>query len=65
METRVPALTDIELADEIEQACGRGVEVRGELGDLVAELIQRARVHGVSPSVAATLYPQFRSAWKA
>jgi len=35
-----PALAGVELADEIEQARGGGVEVGGELGDLVAETVE-------------------------
>ena len=36
----VPASAGIEFADEIEQPRGGGVEVRGELGDLVADPIE-------------------------
>ena len=36
----VPASAGIEFADEIEQPRGGGVEVRGELGDLVADAIE-------------------------
>jgi len=36
-ETVIPAATDVELADQLEQARGGGVEVSCELGDLVAE----------------------------
>jgi hypothetical protein len=32
-----PAAAGVELTDQLEEACGGGVEVRGELGDLVAE----------------------------
>ena len=39
-EAGVPAAPGIELADEIEQARGGGVEVRGQLGDLVTQAIQ-------------------------
>src|SRR5262249_25099801 len=39
-ETGVPALPRVELADQIEQMRGRGVEVRGQLGDLVPEAVQ-------------------------
>jgi len=38
----VPAIAGIEFTDEIEQASGRGVEVGGQLGDLVAEPIEIA-----------------------
>jgi hypothetical protein len=40
----------IELADEVEQVSGRGIEVSRELGDLVTESIERARFHDESPS---------------
>src|SRR2546426_2003774 len=40
-EAGVPAAARVELADQIEQAGGGGVEVCGELGDLVAEPIER------------------------
>ena len=36
----VPARVQVELADEIEQAGRRGVEMGRELGDLVAQLIE-------------------------
>ena len=36
----IPAVTGIELADEIQQASGRRLEMRGELGDLVAQAVQ-------------------------
>jgi hypothetical protein len=36
-----PATARIELADEVEQAGGGRVEVRGQLGDLVTEALQR------------------------
>jgi hypothetical protein len=39
-EAVVPAAAGIELADEIEQPRGRGVEMRAELGDLVADSIE-------------------------
>jgi hypothetical protein len=35
-----PALTGVELADEIQQACGGSVEVRRQLGDLVDQPVQ-------------------------
>jgi hypothetical protein len=49
-EARVPAAARVECSDEIEQARGGGVEVRGQLGDLVAEPVQlrgamRSRKH--------------------
>ena len=39
-EARVPAAAGVELADQVEQARGGGVEVRGQLSNLVAEAIQ-------------------------
>ena len=39
-EAGVPAAPSVELADQIEQAGGRRVEVRGELRDLVAQAIE-------------------------
>jgi len=39
-EARVPSPSRVELADQGEEACGGGVEVRGQLGDLVAEPVQ-------------------------
>ncbi len=36
------ATARVELADQIEQARGGGVEVPGQLGDLVAQPIERA-----------------------
>jgi len=59
-ESGVPALSGVELADEIEEARGRGVEVRRQLGDLVAQSVQRERLHEESPpSAGATLHPSF------
>src|SRR5207249_11550445 len=43
------ALSGVELADELEEAGGRGVEVGRQLGDLVTQAVERARVHGESP----------------
>src|SRR6266404_5645452 len=60
-EAAVPALAGVELADEVEQACGRGVEVRGQLGDLVAQLIQREHWHGESPFCWGDSTPRFWS----
>jgi len=42
-EAVAPAAARIELADEVEEACGRGVEMSRQLGDLVAELIKVSR----------------------
>jgi len=40
----------VELADEIEQVGGRGVEVGREGGDLGAQLIECVHVHASLPS---------------
>jgi hypothetical protein len=56
-ESRVPATAGVELADEIEQACGGRFEVSRKPGDLVAQPIEcsvvdaigRAIFHGDSP----------------
>ena len=46
-ETVVPAAARVELADQLEQSRGRGVEVGGQLGDLVTETIELSdRFHG-------------------
>src|SRR5262249_25061434 len=52
-ETRVPTTAGIKLADQVEEPRGGGVEMGGELGDLVAEAVQllgvlrgRVSVHG-------------------
>jgi hypothetical protein len=37
---RVPSPSSVELANQGEEARGGGVEVRGQLGDLVAEPVQ-------------------------
>ena len=39
-EARVPSAAGVEGADQLEQARGGGVEMRGQLGDLVAETVQ-------------------------
>ncbi len=44
-EAGVPAGAGVELADEIEQARGGGVEVGGELGDLIAQAVEVGRGH--------------------
>jgi len=72
-EAGVPSRPRVELADQVEKVRGRGVEVSGELGDLVAEPveiggfmlgghgIQRISLHVSSPvSAGATLHPGFR-----
>jgi hypothetical protein len=51
----VPALTGIELADEVEQTGGGGVEVRGELGDLIANR-SSVRISTASPPSCGRLY---------
>jgi len=38
--TITPAAAGVELTDEIEQPRGGGIEMRGELGDLVAEPLE-------------------------
>src|SRR5207247_3238270 len=48
-ESSVPASAGIERADELEEAGGRGVEVGRQLGDLVTQVVERARVHGEAP----------------
>ena len=45
-EAGVPALAGVELADEVEQAGGGGVEMRRQLGDLVAEPVQIRGLQG-------------------
>jgi hypothetical protein len=66
-EAIAPAATSVELADEIEEAGGRRVEVRRQLGDFVAEAIEilgvrfgRVDVHGESSSCWGDSIPQFR-----
>src|SRR5205823_2337393 len=39
-EAIIPAATRVELADQVEEPRGGGVEVRGQLGDLVAQSVQ-------------------------
>ena len=39
-EAGVPALAGVELADEVEEAGGGGLEMRRQLGDLVAQAVQ-------------------------
>ena len=41
-EAAIPAVASVELADEIEEPSGGGLEVHGELRDLIAELVERA-----------------------
>jgi len=48
-EARVPSPAGVELSDHREKARGGGVKVRGQLGNLVAELVQlrwRMNLHG-------------------
>jgi hypothetical protein len=73
-EAGVPAAARVELADEGEQAGGGGVEVRGQLGDLVTETVQvggwlrrsgnrsREDRHDEPSFSGATLHPEFRGA---
>jgi hypothetical protein len=77
-EAVVPAAAGVELSDEVEEAGGGGVEVRRQLGDLVAEAIQfgsgrqrgrnvgRFDLHArVSLPLGATLHPGFRESREA
>lgn len=66
-----PAGADVKLADQVEEPGGACFEVRGQLGDLVAEPIQvgdmlrrredlwRLDVNGVPPFAGANLHPVF------
>ncbi len=58
-EARVLAASGVELSDEIEETSSRGVEVRRQLGDLVAQLIQRGHLHGESPFRMDDSTPEF------
>ena len=70
-EAVAPALARVELSDEIQKTRGGGFEVRRELGDFVAETIERGgragerehvcreHVHGESPPAEATLHRDF------
>ena len=64
-EAVVPAVAGVELADEIEEARGGGLEVHGELRDLVAELVERAWRHGGPPELVGLYTSGFRGAWRA
>ena len=56
-EPGVPALAGVELPNEIEQPRGRGLEVRGQLGDLIAQTIDVGwRLHGGLPFSLGRLY---------
>ena len=67
----VPAPPRVELANQIEQPGGGGFEVRRQLGDLIAQLIEfrdvlrsgesgwRVNLHGALPSARATVHPDF------
>ena len=69
-----PAAAGIELADEVEEARGGGLEMRRQLGDLIAQPVQfrdgsEGRADGVEwismaslPSTGATLHPGFGAA---
>src|SRR5262249_25036519 len=60
-----PAGAGVELTDQIEQACGRGVEVSGQLGDLIADSIDieiwRGILHDESPFSWGESKPAFSS----
>ncbi len=73
-EDAVPAAACVEVANEGEQAGGRGVEMRGQLGDLVAQAVQvcermrrggqglRGDRHDEPSFSGATLHPEFSDA---
>ena len=76
-EAPVPSRPRVELPDEGQKMRGGGVEMRGQLGDLVAKSIEirgmilsvngsrRVDLHGESPrSAGATLHPDFRGPWE-
>jgi hypothetical protein len=46
-EAIAPAAAGVELANEIEQPRGRRIQMRGELGDLVAKALKLSSVRGV------------------
>jgi hypothetical protein len=70
----LPAAASIELADEVEEAGGGGVEMGTELGDLVAEALELGDairvgddawgpgLHGAPPSVLKRLYTPLSTA---
>jgi hypothetical protein len=62
-ESVAPTLSGVELADEIQEARSRSVEVRRKLGDLVAQSVQvwREILHGVPPLCWGDSTPEFRS----
>ena len=67
-EAVAPAAAGVELADQVEQARGGGVEVRRQLGDLVTQSIQlgggRTEFHERVPLVLGRLYTRvFGSPW--
>ena len=76
-EAVIPAAAGVELADEVEQAGGGGLEVRGELGDLVAQAVElrhglrgrgdsrRMNLHERPPFGEGTLHPGFGATWEA
>jgi len=41
VKARVPASASVEVPDQSEQACGGGIQVRGQFGDLIAESLER------------------------
>ncbi len=59
---RVPSPSRVELPDESEEARGGGVQVRGQLGDLVAEPVQlrlRIDLHGMPSFQRGDSTPRF------
>ena len=63
-EAVVPAFARVELADEVKEPSGRGIEVGRELGDLVAESIERALIPCASLLPKETLDPGFAGPWR-
>src|ERR671937_800253 len=66
-EAIVPAAAGVELSDEVEEAGRGGIEMRRQLGDLVAQTIEvlRSVLHDESPFGGATLHPSFEATWEA
>ena len=46
-EAVAPAAARVELSDQVEQVCGGGIKVRGQLGDLITETLERRDARGV------------------
>ena len=59
-EAVVPAAADIELANQVQQASSRGIEMHGQLGDLVTQAIPSARRSMASPPRWGDSTPRFR-----